>query len=343
MQLYQVRYFLAVAKTLNFTRAAEQCNVSQPALTKAVQKLEHELGGALIHRERHLTQLTELGKMVRPALERIFTGAEAICLQAQSYQKRTIAPLKIGLVPTVSAALLMEPLSEVIRVIPNLRVDMHEAGAEKLVAMLLDGEINTALVGDVLELPERIDRWPLFEERYVLVLDKRQPMASQSVVPLHALREIAFLERVGCDAGARFRQTCFPNHTGPKIVHRSAHESHLQQMAAAGFGAILAPEHAPRLASLAAVPVEGDPVRREVQLLAVAGRRYSPALDAFIKVARLLDWINALAKLRYPSAPVSNKTCEARPDERRHCNSDSRSGVSDTAPEYPRRDSSTVC
>ena len=52
-------------------------------------------------------------------------------------------------------------------------------------------------------------------------------------------------------------------------------------MASAGFGAILAPEHAPRLPSLAAIPIEGDPVRREVQLLAVAGRQYSPALDTF--------------------------------------------------------------
>src|SRR5215510_10733947 len=66
LQFYQVRYFLALARTLNFTRAAEQCNVTQPALTKALQKFEQELGGALIHRERHLTQLTELGRMIFP-------------------------------------------------------------------------------------------------------------------------------------------------------------------------------------------------------------------------------------------------------------------------------------
>jgi Bacterial regulatory helix-turn-helix protein, lysR family len=66
LHFYQVRYFLALARTLNFTRAAEQCNVTQPTLTKAVQKLEQELGGALIHRERQLTQLTELGKMILP-------------------------------------------------------------------------------------------------------------------------------------------------------------------------------------------------------------------------------------------------------------------------------------
>jgi DNA-binding transcriptional LysR family regulator len=61
-------------------------------------------------------------------------------------------------------------------------------------------------------------------------------------------------------------------------------------MAAAGFGVILAPEHMPRLPTLKTIPLEGDPVSREVRLLAVQGRRYSPALDAFVKVARLRDW-----------------------------------------------------
>src|SRR5262249_13588463 len=122
LQLYQVRYFLVLAKTLNFTRAAEQCNVTQPALTKAIQKLEQELGGTLIHRERHLTQLTELGKMILPTLEKIFAAAEAARLQAEGYRKKTIAPLKIGLAPSVSAALIMELLPELARIIPDLRV-----------------------------------------------------------------------------------------------------------------------------------------------------------------------------------------------------------------------------
>ena len=83
MELHQVRYFLAVASTLNFTRAAEQCNVTQPALTKGVQKLEQELGGQLIYRERQLTQLTDLGKEVLPMLERTLASAEAVRRRAQ--------------------------------------------------------------------------------------------------------------------------------------------------------------------------------------------------------------------------------------------------------------------
>src|SRR5262249_46829816 len=242
-----------------------------------------------------------------PMLEKICAPAEAVRLQAKGYQKKTIPPLKIGLVPSVSAALITELLLEVARIIPDLRVDLREADANGLIAMLLDGEINAALVGDAVELPERIDRWRLFEERYVLVVSLKHPMARQNVIPVQDLREVVFLERVGCDVTGRFKQACFADHPGPKIAHRSDQERHLQEMASAGFGAILAPEHAPRLPSLAAIPIEGDPVRREVQLLAVAGRQYSPALDAFIKVARVHACASALEKLRRAPTPASNK------------------------------------
>ena len=70
MRLQQIRYFLALANTFNFTRAAEQCNVTQSALTKGVKRLEQELGGRLIYCERQPTQVTGLGKEVLPMLER---------------------------------------------------------------------------------------------------------------------------------------------------------------------------------------------------------------------------------------------------------------------------------
>ena len=69
MEMHQVRYFLAVARTLNFTRAAEECNVAQPSLTRAIRQLEDELGGDLFRRERPHAQLTELGQRMRPLLQ----------------------------------------------------------------------------------------------------------------------------------------------------------------------------------------------------------------------------------------------------------------------------------
>ena len=75
MEMHQIRYFLAVAEELNFTKAAERCNVSQPALSRAIQALEQELGGPLFRRERSHTHLSELGRMVQPHLPRSSTAA----------------------------------------------------------------------------------------------------------------------------------------------------------------------------------------------------------------------------------------------------------------------------
>jgi DNA-binding transcriptional LysR family regulator len=302
MELHQVRYFLALANTLNFTRAAEQCNVTQPALTKGVQKLEHELGGQLINRERQLTQLTELGKEVLPMLERTLACVEGARRKAHEFQSKAVAPLKIGLAPSISVSLLLGPITEIAKLLPSLRVELREDTTERLVDLLLGGEINAALVGDVQDMPARIDDWPLFEERYIALLASSHQFANRPAVTLSDLRETTILERVGCDAAQRLQRACFPMGT-PPMGHASEHDLHLQHMAAAGFGIILSPEHMPHLPSLKALPIEGDPVWRQVRLLAVQGRRYPPALDAFVKVSRLRNWSVEATPVRHAQYP----------------------------------------
>jgi DNA-binding transcriptional LysR family regulator len=272
MELYQIRYFLALANTLNFTRAAEQCNVTQPALSQGVQRLEQELGGQLIYRERQLTQLTDLGKEVLPMLERTLACVEGARRKAQEFQK-ALAPLKIGLAPSISVSLLFGPIAEITKFLPGLRVELREETTEKLTDLLLRGEINAALVGDIQDRPARIDDWPLFEERYVALLASTHQFANRPAITLNDLRETIILERVGCDMAQKLQRACFPMETLP-MGHASENDLHLQHMAAAGFGIILSPEHMPHLPSLKIVPIEGDPLWRQVHLLAVQGRRY---------------------------------------------------------------------
>ena len=289
MELHQVRYFLAVASTLNFTRAAEMCNVTQPALTKGVQKLEQELGGQLIYRERQLTHLTDLGKAVLPMLERALASTEAVRRRARQFQRKEVARLTIGLAPTISASLVLEPIAEIRKFVPGLHVELREESQGRLVELLLEGEVNAALVGNLDDTPERIDDWVLFEERYVAVVASSHELAELPVIGIEALREVTILDHFNCDMAPKFHHLCFPD-APPHHNHSGNRNLHLQHLAAAGFGIILAPEHMPRLPSLKAIPIEGDPVWQEVKLLAVQGRQYSPALDAFVKVARLHDW-----------------------------------------------------
>jgi DNA-binding transcriptional LysR family regulator len=102
MEMHQVRYFLAVAQELNFSRAAEKSNVSQPSLSRAIQQLEGELGGPLFHRERHLTHLTDLGQMVRPHLETVYNSAVKAKRLSQDLSQLKRVPLKLGIMSTIS-------------------------------------------------------------------------------------------------------------------------------------------------------------------------------------------------------------------------------------------------
>src|SRR5258708_38073630 len=97
MEMHQVRYFLAVAQELNFSRAAEICNVTQPSLSRAIQQLEGELGGPLFHRERHLTHLTDLGHMGLPHLETVYNAAAHAQKLAQDLITFKKVPLKLAI------------------------------------------------------------------------------------------------------------------------------------------------------------------------------------------------------------------------------------------------------
>src|SRR4051794_2266927 len=85
MEMHQVRYFLAVARLLNFTRAADECNVTQPSLTRAIKQLEAELGGDLFRRERPAAQLTELGQRMPPLLQQCYDAASGARMLASSF------------------------------------------------------------------------------------------------------------------------------------------------------------------------------------------------------------------------------------------------------------------
>jgi hypothetical protein len=82
MQISQIRYFLALCDERNFTRAAKRCGVSQPSLTNAIKRLEQTLGGPLFHRDRGNIKVTELGRAVRPHLERLNQSAYEVKREA---------------------------------------------------------------------------------------------------------------------------------------------------------------------------------------------------------------------------------------------------------------------
>ena len=104
MELRQIRYLLAICEHGSFSRAAEVCGVTQPALTKAIKALEGEVGGALFHREGRRLVLSELGQMVSPHLQRLAGEQDAVLTVAKNYRLLKQAPLRVGILPTIGPA-----------------------------------------------------------------------------------------------------------------------------------------------------------------------------------------------------------------------------------------------
>src|SRR3954469_25155636 len=107
MEMHQVRYFLAVTRTLNFTRAADECNVTQPSLTRAIQQLEQEFGGDLFRRERPHAQLTELGQRMLPLLQQCYDSATSASSLASLLRRGEISALRVALSHTIPLSVLL--------------------------------------------------------------------------------------------------------------------------------------------------------------------------------------------------------------------------------------------
>ena len=301
LEFYQIRYFVAVARTLNFSRAAEQCNVSQPALTRAVQKLEYELGAQLIHRDRHYSRLTDFGQHMLPLLERSLADTAAIRDVAKVFKAKKSPRLRLGLAPSICVSLFAGQLAELSKRIPDIRIGLTEENGEQMAEALLQGQVDVAVSHRCESVQDRLDCQTLFEERYVVIVARNHPLARFKEVPISAIRETVWLEHHASDVKDQFEQICFGRCTELKIRHGGLRESHLQHLAAAGLGALLAPEHTARLATLVARPIEGNPLVRKVQLLTAVERRRSPAVDAFVQIVRHHDWRSRFGGTAAPS------------------------------------------
>jgi DNA-binding transcriptional LysR family regulator len=273
---------------MNFTRAAGHCNVTQPALTKAIQKLEYELGGPLVFRERQLTQLTDLGKLMLPILDRTLSAVEAARTSAREFKRKKVATLRVGLTPSISAWILMKPVVEVTRQVSGLQVDLVDVDSSNIFDDLLSGEIGVALGSSCIgSVPERIDRRRLFDERVFVACAADGRLAEGTEASLKDLRAARWLEPADCEIARSFRETYLSDNDTKRTRHRG---QGLQNLVGAGLGVMLAPEHMPVAAGTVVRPIADIEFKRVVELFVVAGRQYSPALDTFLKTCRSLDW-----------------------------------------------------
>ncbi len=290
MDLTQIRYFLTLARTLNFTRAAEACNVTQPALTKSIQRLEDELGGPLLLRERLLTQLTPLGQAMLPLLEQAHAASERAKEHAASMKRDTASPLRVGLAPNVPGGPFAPLFRELAARLPGFELSVQDAPDVELAEALLRGTLDAAVVTADATLPERLNRWPLFTDAVVLVVPPGHALDGDDAVPLAALNGAAVIcGGPGCGMAQLLARAGQEHGVQSGQRHRVDTPGRAADLSRAGLGITASTQRSVPAPGLRQRPVAGQ-ATHEVLLVAVAGRPFPRAADAFIKLARARDW-----------------------------------------------------
>lgn len=286
MEMQQIRYFLTLARTLNFTRAAEECSVSQSAMTRAIQSLEAELGGELIRREHSTSHLTELGKRMLPLMERCFESAVTAKALAHSISNADIAPLPLAISDSVNIELVMAPIAEVFRTMPGLQLKLLHGDGDEVLEQLKRGDAAIAIAGPVEAGWERLDRWSLFDEPFELAVRGDHPLAMDNEVTLEKLKPYPLFVQRGCEmynAAARiFEAHGFP----PGNLHEVDSLHDMTAIIANGLGAAIVPHSAPLAEGMRRMPITDLPLSRTVSAFAVAGRRREVAAAAFLNLLR---------------------------------------------------------
>src|SRR6266566_19547 len=149
MEMHQVRYFLAVTRTFNFTRAAEECNVTQPSLTRAIKQLEAELGGDLFRRERPAAQLTELGQRMHPLLKQCYEAAAGARSLASSFKSGEIGALRLALTHSIDLALVIPHLAQIKRQFNRLEFRFLRGSGQEVADMLKKGEAELGIASEL--------------------------------------------------------------------------------------------------------------------------------------------------------------------------------------------------
>lgn len=169
MTLQQLVYFLAVASTRNFTRAAEQTHVAQPSLSKQIHSLETELGAPLFSRARGHVGLTPAGEALHPIAERILSDVDLAHREVGELLGLRRGRVRIGATPSLCVSVLASVLRRFHDTTPGVRLVVHEGGSQDLTAALVRGELDLALVIEPPQgLDPALDTTPLLREELVV-------------------------------------------------------------------------------------------------------------------------------------------------------------------------------
>ncbi|MGN6208798.1 LysR family transcriptional regulator [Asticcacaulis sp.] len=237
MELYLLRYFLAVVETGSFTKAAAACLITQPTLSAGIKRLEEQLGVDLFVRNNKRVFLTTAGSRFLPRAKAILH--EVNMASAEISRTETADVLRLGVLQTLPAALVARLLAGFSAAHPGIRFDLYDGSEQELLNRLdergLDYALSLRRVADNTSLP-------LFEEGYKLALPVTHRLAGEAIIRGEDLANDSMIVRSRCEVLSETSRHFTDRNVRPPLVYRTAQDERALSMVGAGVGITVMPD-----------------------------------------------------------------------------------------------------
>ena len=241
MEMHQLRYVVAVAHAGNFSRAAEQCHVSQPSLSQQIQKLEEELGERLFDRMKREVKLTPHGESFLRRAVRVLEEVDTAKREAKDATDLLRGTVTLGVLPTIAPYLLPEVITEYMEKYPRVEIVLQEDTTVHLLKLLVACEIDFALASQPIR-DARLEVRELFSEELLLALPADHPLTRKRTVSASDLEgEALIVMKEGHCLGDQVLNFCDRSDLHPNISFRSAQLETIQSLVCAEMGLSLIP------------------------------------------------------------------------------------------------------
>ncbi|TKW65559.1 MAG: hydrogen peroxide-inducible genes activator [Paracoccus denitrificans] len=292
LTLKQLRYFEALARTGHFGRAADDCAITQPALSMQIKELETQVGAPLVERSARQVRLTGLGQQFAARARDILRAVDELADLSRADGDRLSGPLRIGVIPTVAPYLLPRLIKALSRQFPALDPQPRETVTKRLIEDLLELRLDIAIVALPVSEPA-LHEEPLFDEEFVLVrpaTDADRPVPNAE--GLQQMR-LLLLEEGHCFRDQALSFCKLPQ--APRGLMEGSSLATLVQMVGAGIGVTLIPEMAVEIETRAAnVALARLEAPRPTRTIGMVWRKSNPLAKRFGQIAQIVTEIQRL-------------------------------------------------
>jgi DNA-binding transcriptional LysR family regulator len=288
VEIRHLRYFVAVAEELHFSRAAARLHMAQPPLSQAIRRLEDAVGCPLLARTSRSVRLTPAGAAFLERARRTLRNLEDDIREARSIGAGQTGRLNVGFVGSGMLTILPEILSRYVTAYPGVQLQLHESFTARVIAGLLAGDVDAGIVRDA-EPVDGLLATPLFSEPFIAVLPVDHPSAAASSMSVAALADTPFVyppRSAGPRAFEKPLMLCEEHGFRPRVAHEASHWLTILRLVGAGLGVSLAPACVRHIATpeVACVPLRETRVVSDLELLHRVGE-HRPIVHAFARIA----------------------------------------------------------